>query len=812
MNYSKITREHELKNKVFDDCFGARYFTWTQEVDNIDFIVNERKTGRLLLWAESKLNKTPVMDMLTQLLLTIKKPYGRGELPPPFIGCFDREQIVFVPFNTLLPLFSLNDFNWNIAPSNYSSPEFKKAQSILSAALGDSINIYNFVYDGVELCDFIKKNIYGALQHDELAKTSIDKNNFIIIYHKWLAAVKPTINVNWELAKNIGLMDSDFYLADLLSVNNKTIHEKLNVLLKENHYSLYRKVDEYGLFSDKKASFTDSQQAHSRFWQRYERPPKEEYHDYILTRRDLLMPQDVRERKGSYFTPQIWVEKSQRYLAEALGENWQDEYYIWDCAAGTGNLLEGLTNPRHIFASTLDKADVDVMHERIANGANLLPNHVFQFDFLNDSFEKLPPGLKAIVDDEQKRKKLVVYINPPYAEAGNAKTNAGTGKNKAGVSTQNLIYAHYKSLIRQAGNEVFALFLTHLYTELKGCIIGEFSKLKTLQGPNFAVFRQFFKAKLLSMFVVPANTFDNVTGNFPIGFKVWDTGATEVFTHGTADVYSKDGNKIGEKAFFSNDDKKNIGKWLVKFKDNSNNQTLGAIKAGNNDFQNQNGIYIQKEVAGNSHYLTLAITQNNLIPAALYFAVRKVIPATWLNDRDQFLWPCDGWQANSEFQNNCLVYTLFNTNIQAAHGVNHWIPFTEQEVGARAAFESDFMVRFMHGKLSADKTSDELIALEANFVPSAPLLFTPEAEAVLTAGRALWSYYHAVAYGSREYLLNAAFYDIRAYFQGRNDKGRMNAKSADAHYNELLAVLRSALKILTKEIEPKVYQYEFLLS
>ena len=70
------------------------------------------------------------------------------------------------------------------------------------------------------------------------------------------------------------------------------------------------------------------------------------------------MPQDVRERKGSFFTPAIWVEKSQEYLANTLGENWQDEYYIWDCCAGTGNLLAGLTNKYNIWASTRVLADV----------------------------------------------------------------------------------------------------------------------------------------------------------------------------------------------------------------------------------------------------------------------------------------------------------------------------------------------------------------------------------------------------------------------------------------------------------------------
>ena len=88
----------------------------------------------------------------------------------------------------------------------------------------------------------------------------------------------------------------------------------------------------------------------------------------IIERRDLLVPQDIRERKGAFFTPRKWVELSQKYLTDYLGQNWQDDYYIWDCAAGTGNLLAGLTNKYKIYASTLDQADISVMHERIDGG------------------------------------------------------------------------------------------------------------------------------------------------------------------------------------------------------------------------------------------------------------------------------------------------------------------------------------------------------------------------------------------------------------------------------------------------------------
>lgn len=40
----------------------------------------------------------------------------------------------------------------------------------------------------------------------------------------------------------------------------------------------------------------------------------------------------------------------------------------------------------------------------------------------------------------------------------------------------------------------------------------------------------------------------------------------------------------------------------------------------------------------------------------------------------------------------------------------------------------------------------------------------------------------------------------------------MNSSSTDERYNELLAGLRSALRILEAKIAPKVYEYGFLLK
>ncbi len=101
------------------------------------------------------------------------------------------------------------------------------------------------------------------------------------------------------------ILDSDFYLADLF-VDEKeglTIQESLKVLLCDKHYSFGSFVNEMGFTQELKAEFSDGQKAYSTFWNKYKRPPRKEFWKYILSRRDLLVPQDVRERKGAFFTP-----------------------------------------------------------------------------------------------------------------------------------------------------------------------------------------------------------------------------------------------------------------------------------------------------------------------------------------------------------------------------------------------------------------------------------------------------------------------------------------------------------------------------
>jgi hypothetical protein len=167
------------------------------------------------------------------------------------------------------------------------------------------------------------------------------------------------------------------------------------------------------------------------------------------------------------------------------------------------------------------------------------------------------------------------------------------------------------------------------------------------------------------------------------------------------------------------------------------------------------------------------------------------------------------WVEDYEFQNDCLTFLLFHdkNNIQAEEGTNHWIPFTEQEVNAKAKFESNFMTDFIKGKIKKDSSIETLFKDEA-IAESKPLVFSDEATAVFDAGRELWKYYHSQ--NDVDINVNASFYDIRAYFQGTNALGRMNARSEDATYTKLIGDLRNNLSVLADKIKPKVYEYEFL--
>lgn len=702
--YPLHIREEQLKNEVAKDFFSDKSLDSTKILGNVDFCVSFRDKSLFesinFLFAEAKAGKRDYRESLTQLILTLgKNKTLEHTLPPTYLGAFDCEKIALLPYSSIASylqnLFSKNDFNWRVTPSDYTSPQFKQVFDEAKEILESHAIIFPFESSpksshtpnhNKDLKDFIKANF--TLSNDKTHKIAITKNNFTTIYQKWLTSVAPSISIDWENEKP-DILSSDFYLADLLSENNNTkaILDSLRILLQSDSYKV--KLDKRAnstSFNFTEFGFNDGQRAHTQFWNVYERPPKEEYWGYIIERRDLLVPSDIRERKGAFFTPQIWVTKAQEYLAKTFGENYQEEYYIWDLAAGTGNLLANLTESHNIYASTLDKADVEIMHELAEKEAlHLLPKHIFQFDFLNDELfdtpcarhkdsldskckdckeSKLPKSLQHILKDSKKREKLIIYINPPYAEATSGTTPTGTGSNKAKVATDNATYLRYKDSMGKASNELFAQFFFRIYNEIPHCILASFSTLKYINSSNFIKFRETFKARFLGGFVCPAYTFDNVKGQFPIGFLVWNLNKNDKAMQKiiTLDVYNEKNEYVGEKRFYTEayKERESINKWIKEYDKDNTQLRIGLLDTRGNDFQNQK--YISPKTQNfiiTVHSMGIYLSAHNLIPFSVYFSVRHAIAHTWINHNDQFLYPNNKWEKDSEFQNDCLAFTLF---------------------------------------------------------------------------------------------------------------------------------------------------------
>ena len=215
------------------------------------------------------------------------------------------------------------------------------------------------------------------------------------------------------------------------------------------------------------------------------------------------------------------VDKAYDKLAETLGKNWQKDYIVWDMCCGVGNLEVKHSNPRNLYMSTLDQADVDVMKAT----KTCVAAQRFQYDYLNDDIAddgkidysltgKVPAGLRKAIAEG---KKILVLINPPYAEAANSAGSEGK------TDVANTQMANSMGEYGYASRELFTQFLVRILKELPKATVAIFSKLKYISAPNFEKFREAWHAKYLGGFVVHSKAFDGLEGNFPIGFLVWST-------------------------------------------------------------------------------------------------------------------------------------------------------------------------------------------------------------------------------------------------------------------------------------------------
>ena len=494
--------------------------------------------------------------------------------------------------------------------------------------------------------------------------------------------------------------------------------------------------------------------------------------------------------------------------------------------------------------STLDQADVDVM--KAAKTCRAATR--FQYDYLNDDItddgkidytltEKIPQSLRTAIAEAKAgkdaagkpAKKILVLINPPYAEATNADNTAkgaGDAENKTGVAKTKFASVAMEKY-GKASNELFTQFLARIVQEIPNVTIAMFSTLKYVNAPNFEEFRKNISIKYLDGFIVHSKSFDGLKGDFPIGFLIWKTFKeyTEFPAEISCEVLDKDAKPIGQKYFYNIPNDQYLNVWIKRPKINSedaiplsncitvspmskprvknwSDNAIAYMCTGTNDLQNAASYtFILSSVAGRGN--GLFVTPENLWKCAVLFTVQKIIPHTWINHNDQFLQPNS--ELSDEFKSDCLVWMLFNgKNLTAGADnlvwdnrewsiTNHFIPYTEDEVNAPDRFESDFMVRYIEKQPHLSGTDSP---------------FSPEARAVLEEGKKLWRAYFSATDERAvrdKYKLNrsdAGWYQIRGALKSRSESGDFPPVSFTA--------FETAYRTLTEKLRPLVFKYGFL--
>lgn len=751
------------------------------------------------IWFEAKDNgRHSTYQMFTQLMHYVQQALNKGEYVPPFLAVIDTQKAAIMKSADVIPFLEKKTIKWGKNASGYT----QEALEAVSAHIGTHLVSFKIETHEQEFISTIK----NAIAKGDIIRTQITPDNLKQVFDKWIAMIGREI-------KDVAEEDyALLFFADVMSDGTQTTNNDLPAQLLHKGtapvFSLAGKIYELS-----------NKEGYRQFWAIYHRPPKREYSNYLLERRDTLIPIDERIYKGGFYTPLHVVDKAYDKLTETLGNNWQSEYTVWDMCCGVGNLEVKHSNPRNIFMSTLDPPDVDIMRAT----KTCVAATRFQYDYLNDDItddgkidynltNKIPQSLRNKIAEG---KKILVLMNPPYAESG--ETLGHEAKTKV-ASTQ---IAKSMNEYGYAKRELFVQFVTRISREIPYATLAMFSTLKYVNSSNFEKFRANWNANYLGGFVVHSKAFDGLTGNFPIGFLVWETKPISnkkfLITEIETEVLDKTGQPIGEKKFFNFPSKTLLSNWIDRPKANKTeviplknavtpatvtkdlrgtkwaDNAIGCLIIKGPDVQNAATQAIISSGYGSAG--TIFTTENNLWQIAIIFAIRGLVKSTWLNNRDQFLQPTQ--PLTEEFKNDCLMWMLFNiSNLTAsADGlewnnkkwsiVNHFIPFTEAEVSATSRFESDFMVRYIRDKI-----------------------FSAEAKAVLEEGKILWRKYFSetdVRDVRDTFKLNRAdvgWYQIRNALQARNKSGDftpINFKPFEISY-----------KALTEKLQPMVYELGFL--
>ena len=470
-------------------------------------------------------------------------------VPYPQVLIIHDEDEIFYIATAFLTKYVNGEYNWGIAPSSASEKDME-----LFLALRDDSNL-NLAVDHLDerfdLNSFMDRVINAALGN-ESEKLHVSPENLepSFLEYQRLAFGGQAINPKTQMA---------IFLMFLLGDENIYLHpnKKNVVVIGHRDHKGKEKTESY----PERAGEIFSSAGHERFWLKYQRG---EY-GYDATKAltevgDSIIEELDRRFTGDYWTPAIWVREAHRMIEEQLGDDWKENYVVWDPAAGTKNLTRDYRF-KELYSSTLDQGELSVASSYNPEGT------AFQYDFLNDDialhdagqglFAKKPGEMRekekeAFLEEQRGKWKLpdgliealvynkpIVFLaNPPYGQNGN--NNRGNARRiKGGVATNETGRIMMENGMKgHATRELYTQFiyrtmqLADVFGYTGNFHIFMFTKC-FITSPSYAAFTTALKNgyKYLNGFMMNAGEFQGTSSAWGIIFTGWEKSA-----NGTADT------------------------------------------------------------------------------------------------------------------------------------------------------------------------------------------------------------------------------------------------------------------------------------
>lgn len=395
-------------NEMLLSSFPNINIQYPHNCDGCFEIENENKKLKCILEYKYDYNlkeKTDKCKVISQVIAYLKKFDVNGETIPDVVLIGDINECFVISTRYLIKYLDLEGIDWTIAPSSFFD------NVILMEKLTSDEQIAPWVFDINVDFDFgvVRQTLIDFL---ECAPKLIDINvhNIDGIYRDFETRVikDKSLNSNDKVQIFMGIITND--------ENYEVSTRKKNTLLIPKDENNFRQIkidiDQYNAFKG---------QFNTNITLRQKRN--------ITSICDRLLEDTSRRLKGEFYTPTPFVDYSHLKISEHLGENWKDEYVVWDVSCGTLNLTRDY-NFRELYCSTLEQADLNTSSTYNTNAIK------FQYDFLNDDLMKLPDGL---VKAFQENRKIVFYFNPPYGTASNIKKdNKESGMSKTKINEEML--------------------------------------------------------------------------------------------------------------------------------------------------------------------------------------------------------------------------------------------------------------------------------------------------------------------------------------------------------------------------------------